>query len=90
MIEDLPVDPDDESLWVSVRTTRSKEIFLCAFYKPPSAPASRIDLLSQVVHKVYDKNKKKHPNIVIAGDFNCGDINRKADPPEVTNPHPPP
>ena len=50
VIEDLPVDPDDESLWVSVRTTRSKEIFLCAFYKPPSAPASRIDLLSQVVH----------------------------------------
>ena len=75
VIEDLPVDPDDESLWVSVRTTRSKEIFLCAFYKPPSAPTSRIDLLSQVVHKVYDKNKKKHPNIVIAG--------------EVTNPHPP-
>ena len=32
VIEDLPVDQDDESLWVSVRTTRSREIFLCAFY----------------------------------------------------------
>ena len=68
-------------------TNRSKEIFLCAYYKPPSAPASRIYLLSQAVHKVYDKNKKKHQNIVIAGDFNCGDINWKADSPEVTNPH---
>ena len=74
VIEDLPVDPNDESLWVSMRTTRSKEIFLWAFYKPPSAPASRIDLLSQSVHKVYDKNKKKRPIITIAGDFNCGDI----------------
>ena len=84
VVDELPLDSDDESLWVSLRMSRTKEILLCAFYKPPSAPATRIDLLSQSVLKAYDRNKENHPHIVIAGDFNCGDIDWTKEPPIIT------
>ena len=84
-VEDIAIDSTDESLWVSVRTSLSKELYLCAFYKPPSAPSSRLDVLSQVLLRVFNKHKKSHPNVIIAGDFNCGDINWKTSPPVITN-----
>ena len=77
MIDNLSTDPEDESLWVSVLVSINKELFSCVFYKQPLAPATRIDPLSQVLFKVFYGNKRSrpHPNIVIAGDFDCGDIN---------------
>lgn len=85
-LDNITTDPEDESLWISVRASRRKELILCSFYKPPSAPSSRIDLLSQALLRVFAKHKKSHPNVVIAGDFNCGDINWKVSPPLVINP----
>ena len=84
VVDELPLVPDDELLWVSLRMSRTKEILLCAFYKPPSASATRIDLLSQSVFKAYARNNQKHPHIVIVGDFNCGDIDWKKDAPIPT------
>ena len=85
-VEDIAIDSTDESLWVSVRSSLRKELHLCAFYKPPSAPSSRLIVLSQALLRMFNKHKKSHPNVVIAGDFNCGDINWKTSPPVITNP----
>ena len=74
-----------KALWVTVWMAKLKELHLCVFYKPPSAPASRFDHLLKTILKIFDKNKKCHPNIVIASDFNCGDISWTTDPPSVTN-----
>lgn len=86
LLDYIPSSPEDESLWISLRTSHRKELILCSFYKPPSAPATRFDLLSQCLLKLYDKHKKRHPSVVIAGDFNCGDIDWKVNPPSATNP----
>lgn len=76
---------DNESIWVSVWMAKLKELHLCVYYKPPNAPSSRLDHLSNTILKVFDKNKNFHPNIVTAGDFNCGDIPWNTDPPSITN-----
>ena len=62
------------SLWVSIHTAQTKELNLCTFYKPPSAHSTRIDFLAQSVSALYQRNKKLHPHIIIAGDFNFSDI----------------
>jgi len=77
---------DDESLWVRVHIGKSKNLYLCSFYKPPNAAVSRLDYLSQSLGKLYHTNKKSHPSIVIAGDFNLGDIDWTLDPPVPTVP----
>ena len=84
-LPDLAENPENESIWASIHLAKAKVLYICAFYKPPSAPSSRIDSLSESMLKVFDINKKTHPNIVISGDFNCGDIDWKCDPPMVTS-----
>ena len=82
---DISKNPEDESLWASVHLAKQKTLYICAFYKPPSASSSRLDYLSESILKVFNANKKSHPYIVVSGDFNCGDIDWKCDPPVVTN-----
>ena len=77
---------ESESLWVSIHTAQTRELHLCTFCKPPSAPSTRLDFLAQSVLALYRRNKKSHPHIIIAGDFNFSDINWKSEPPMPTNP----
>ena len=77
---------ENESLWVPIHTAQTKELHLCTFYKPPSAPSTRLDFLAQSVSALYQRNKKSQPHIIIAGDFNFSDINWKSEPPMPTNP----
>ena len=76
----------NESVWVPIHTSQTKELHLCSFYKPPSAPSTRLDFLAQSVSALYRRNKKSHPHIIIAGDFNFSDINWKSEPPMPINP----
>ena len=69
------------SLWDSIHTAQTKELHLCTFYKPPSAPSTRLDFLAQSVSALYQRNKKSHPHIIIAGDFNFSDIIGNLNPP---------
>ena len=40
---------ENESLWVPIHTAQTKELHLGTFYKPPSAPSTRLDFLAQSV-----------------------------------------
>ncbi|XP_048583255.1 uncharacterized protein LOC125562943 [Nematostella vectensis] len=84
-LPDITTNPEDESLWAAIRCANKKTVYICAFYKPPDAPATRLDFLQESIFKVFSQNKKSHPNIVISGDFNCGDIDWRNDPPSITN-----
>ena len=84
-LPDISTNPEDESLSASVHLAKQKTLYMCAFYKPPSASSSRLDYLSESILKVFNANKKSHPYIVVSGDFNCGDIDWKCDSPVVTN-----
>ena len=83
---ELSADPNDELIWASIKLTRAKELHLCSFYKSPSAPASRIDTLADNTSQLFQKAKNNCPHLVIAGDFNLGDIDWSEDPPTTTNP----
>ena len=83
-LPDIASNPEDESIWASIHIEKTKVLHVCAFYKPPSAPSTRFDFLSESILKVFDIHKKSHPNIVVSGDFNCRDIDWKCDPPSVT------
>ena len=48
--------------------------------------STRLDFLAQSVSALYQRNKKSHPHIIIAGDFNFSDINWKSESPMPTNP----
>ena len=84
-LPEIATDPEDESLWASIHLTKKKILFVCAYYKFPAAPVSRLDLLFESMLKIFDMNKKSHPNIIISGDFNCGDIDWNYDPPVISN-----
>ena len=76
---------DDESLWVRVHVGKTKSVYLCSYYKPPSAPVSRLASLSESLGDIFFANRKSHPSIVLAGDFNLGDIDWSVDPPCPTD-----
>jgi len=39
-LPDLAESPENESLWASIHLAKAKVLYICAFYKPPSAPSS--------------------------------------------------
>lgn len=65
---------DNELIWVLVWMVKLKELYLCVYYKFFNVSLFRFDYFLNIIFKVFDKNKNFCFNIVIVGDFNCGDI----------------
>ena len=59
-----------------------------SFYKPPSAPVSRIDYIADILADLHQRTSCSCPSVVVSGDFNVGDINWTTDPPTLFNTSP--
>jgi hypothetical protein len=62
-----------ESVWCSISCPKSKQIFVCAFYRPPNTNPNPILELDSQIKCVTSKNSTR--NIIIGGDFNTPSIN---------------
>ena len=63
---------DCEIVWTQVKARNKKDIYLCSYYMPHrhlNAIARLDESLKQVA------NHKKGEHVILAGDFNCPDIN---------------
>lgn len=81
-------DDSNESVWASIKLRGIKLLHLCSFYKPPSAPVSRIDYIADNLANLYQRTRRSCPCVVVSGDFNVGDINWSTDPPTLLNTSP--
>ncbi|PFX29786.1 hypothetical protein AWC38_SpisGene5395 [Stylophora pistillata] len=81
-------DDSNESVWASIKLRGNKLLHLCSFYKPPSAPVSRIDYIADNLANLYQRTRRSCPSVVVYGDFNVGDIYWSTDPPTLLNTSP--
>ena len=65
-------DTDCEVLWAQLQMKGSKSLFVGSFYRPPSDKDYSMDQFNKSITKVVSKSKSA--NILVAGDFNLGDI----------------
>ena len=77
-------DTNCEIIWCSVKFNNYKKLYLASFYRPPSSPPEVLDRLQESINCVFESNQR-HPNIVIGGDFNLGDINWNTVNPQLSN-----
>ena len=75
---------DCEIIWSTVKIGNCKTLHLASYYRPPSSPHDALEQFSDSINCVFESSKH-HPNIMVAGDFNLGDINWSAEVPFATN-----
>ena len=63
---------DYEIVWTKVKARNKKDIHLCSYYMPHRNLDDRARLDESLKQAI---NKKKGKHIILAGDFNCPDIN---------------
>ena len=86
-LPELNDEPDQEAIWASVKLGGAKELFLCSVYKPPSTQTLPcVNNLTTATYKIFDSHSCSHPNIIISGDVNLGDIDWFEDPSSTSNP----
>ena len=73
--EEPDFDVNGEIAWRNIQFCNSKPLLLASYYRSPSnkGPQS-LDSLVSSNEKNFSKNGRKHPNLVIGGDFNVPDI----------------
>ena len=81
---DFAVD-DCEIIWTSLKLANCKTLFLSSYYRPPNSSSDSLDHLSESIRQVFAK-VPNHPNIIIGGDFNLGDIDWDTPVPTPNNP----
>ena len=71
---------DDDTCEAVVCSIKSINTKIASIYRPPNTDDKSFEnLLSFLEKALYDKNSRdKHPDIIIAGDFNIPEINWKA------------
>ena len=62
-----------------------KTLYLSSFFRPPNSSTEIRDHLGDSIDQVFTK-VSNHPNIVIGGDFNLGDIDWSREIPIANNP----
>ena len=81
---DFAVD-DCEIIWTSLNLANYKTLFLSSYYRPPNSSLDSLDHLSESIRRVFAK-VPNHPNIIMGGHFNLGDIDWDTDVPTPNNP----
>jgi len=66
------LDANTEMIWAKIHMQESKDLFLGCFYMPHRSPADLTEL-DKTLQKITGKHSGKQ--ILLAGDFNCPDIN---------------
>ena len=75
---------DCEIIWSTVRIGNRKTLHLASRYRPPNSPHDTLEQFSDSINCVFESSNH-HPNIILAGDFNLGDINWSAEVPFAIN-----
>ena len=75
---------DCEIIWSSVKIGNYKTLHLASCYRPPNSPHDALEQFSDSINCVFESSNH-HPNIIVAGDFNLGDIEWSADVPIAIN-----
>ncbi|XP_072169500.1 uncharacterized protein [Diadema setosum] len=65
---------DCELLWCTLELANTKQLFLGSYYCPPNERQASLTGLENSLSTLMG-NRRSHPNILIAGDFNHPDIN---------------
>jgi len=73
-----------EILWSSIKMVNCKTLYLLSFYRPPNSSTEILDHLGDSINQVFTK-VSNHPNMVIGGDFNLGDIDWSREIPIANN-----
>ena len=66
----IDINVESEQVWVKVQLPKGKSPLICSFYRPPSSGVAPLHDLQNSL----DQIKSKNSSVIIAGDFNCGDI----------------
>ncbi len=61
-----------EGVWCKLEIVGCKTLYLCSFYRPPDKTDP--DYLEQLNTSLHRLASYKTANVLIGGDFNCGDI----------------
>ena len=78
--EKLNFGKDCEMLWSSVKIGNCKTLHLTSCYRPPNSPQDVLEQFLDSFNCVFESSNH-HPNIIVAGDFNLGDIDWSAEVP---------
>ena len=74
-----------EALWSSLKIANRKTLYISSFYRPPNSSTEILDHLDDSLNNVFLR-VPNHPNIIMGGDFNLGDIDWNQEIPSTTNP----
>lgn len=83
-IEASQLDNTCEIMCSSIRLSTCKTLYLLSFHRPPNSSTDVLDQLRDSVGRVFERSTN-HPNIIIGGDVNFGDINWQQEVPTPTN-----
>ena len=70
VVNKVDIDADSEQVWARVKLPGDKPLHICSFYRPPSSGMNPLCDLENSIEKITQPGQ----NLVIAGDFNCGDV----------------
>ena len=72
-------------IMTSVKSSGPLTLYLSSFYRPPNSSSEILDCLGDSISEVFTKIPH-HPNIIIGGDFNLGDVDWHCEIPTTSNP----
>jgi len=66
---------DGEMVWTMLES-QPRPTYMCSFYTPNTqSAATNLDFLREALNRIFAHHRNAQPMVVIAGDFNLGDIN---------------
>ena len=74
-----------EALWSSLKIANRKTLYISSFYRPLNSSTEILDHLDDSLNNAFLR-VPNHPNIIMGGDFNLGDIDWNQEIPSTTNP----
>ena len=83
-VEESEFANDCKIVWTSLKLSNCKTLYLSTFYRPPNSPPDVLDKLHDSISRVFTGNSN-HPNVIIGGDFNLGDIDWNSEVPVPCN-----
>ena len=64
-----------EIVCARIAMAKTSPMYICAYYRPPNETSDSLDILQRALDEINDLTKNNHKStIVVAGDFNAGDI----------------
>jgi exonuclease III len=73
-----------EIIWTSLKISTCKTLYLSSVYRPPNSTPEILDCIQESINRVFTKSPN-HPNVIIGGDFNLGDIDWTSEAPVPCN-----